>query len=88
MFVVTGSRDPKEISRQFRGYADQVGLQRFTFHNLRDTYASWLVQRGVNLKIIQELLGHESIHTTLIYAHLAPDSRFSAVKVIDEQLFA
>ncbi len=85
-FVVTGSRNTKEIARQFREYADQVGLERFTFHNLRDTYASWLVQRSVNLKVIQELLGHESIQTTLIYAHLAPDSRFAAVKAIDEQL--
>lgn len=84
--VVTGSTGAPDITRQFRKYADQVGLQEFTFHNLRDTYASWLVQNGVNLKIIQELLGHESIQTTLIYAHLAPDSRFQAVTVIDRVL--
>lgn len=84
--VVTGSTNPADVTRYFRKYADQVALHEFTFHNLRDTYASWLVQHGVNLKIIQELLGHESIQTTLIYAHLAPDSRFQAVKVIDQIL--
>ena len=41
-------------------------------------------RNGVNLKIIQELLGHESIMTTLIYAHLAPDNKFQAVNVLDK----
>ncbi len=81
--VVTGGTVAADITKQFRKYADQVDLHEFTFHNLRDTYASWLVQNGVSLKIIQELLGHESIQTTLVYAHLAPDSRFQAVRVID-----
>jgi site-specific recombinase XerD len=84
--VVTGSIKADKITKQFRKYADRLGLNDFIFHNLRDTYASWLVQNGVNLKIIQELLGHEAIQTTLIYAHLAPDSRFQAVKVIDQLL--
>jgi integrase/recombinase XerC len=85
-FVVKGSRDRKEVTHQFRKYADDIGLNDFTFHNLRDTYASWLIQNGVNLKIIQELLGHESIQTTLTYAHLAPTDKFKAVKVIDKLL--
>ncbi len=83
---MTGSTKIDVISHKFRKAADELGLRQFTFHNLRDTYASWMVQSGVNLKIIQELLGHESIQTTLIYAHLAPDSRFIAAQVIDQQL--
>lgn len=71
------------ISHSFRIAADRQGLTGFTFHNLRDTYASWLVQQGVNLKIIQELLGHSSIQTTMIYAHLTPDARFSAARSLD-----
>jgi site-specific recombinase XerD len=63
-----------------------MGLTEITFHNLRDTYASWLVQNGTNLKIIQELSGHEDISTTLVYAHLAPESIFQAVKVLNEVL--
>ena len=85
-FVCPGTRNPGEVSKHFRKYADRIGLEEFTFHNLRDTYASWLVQNGVNLKIIQELLGHESITTTLIYAHLSPDNKFQATKVIDQIL--
>ena len=74
------------ISKKFRHYADKIDLKEFTFHNLRDTYASWLVQQGLNLKIIQQLLGHESISTTLIYAHLAPDNITQAVKILDNLL--
>lgn len=84
--VCTGSARPDQVSKNFRKYADSVGLNEFKLHNLRDTYASWLVQKGTNLKVIQELLGHEDIKTTLLYAHLSPDNRFEAVKIIDQVL--
>jgi integrase/recombinase XerD len=85
-YVCEGTRDPSQASKRFRFYANKIGLKQFTFHNLRDTYASWLVQNGINLKIIQELLGHEDIQTTLIYAHLAPANKFEAVNVLDKLL--
>ncbi len=85
-YVCKGTRKPSQVSKRFRYHADLIGLNHFTFHQLRDTYASWLVQNGINLKIIQELLGHDDIQTTLIYAHLAPANKFEAVNVIDKLL--
>lgn len=54
--------------------AQRAGLEHLgvTPHDLRHTYASWLTQAGVPLERVGELLGHSSITTTQIYAHLAP----------------
>lgn len=49
-----------------------AGVRRGTPHDLRHTYASWLVIDGVPLRVVQQLLGHESIRTTERYSHLAP----------------
>lgn len=52
----------------------RAGLEHrgMTLHDLRHTYASWLAQSGIPLERIAELLGHSSITTTQIYAHLMP----------------
>lgn len=49
-------------------------------HTLRHTYASHLVQNGVDLYTVSKLLGHSSIKTTEIYAHLSPITFADAVK--------
>lgn len=49
-------------------------VPRYRPHDCRHTCASWLVQTGVPLYNVQQLLGHESYQTTQRYAHLAPDA--------------
>jgi len=54
-----------------------------TFHDVRHTHASLLLQAGVNVKVIQERLGHKSISITLdVYGHLIPSMQVNAAKVI------
>lgn len=56
--------------RQFTDAYTASGIDPLRLHDLRHTYASWLVQDGVPLQEVQKLLGHASITTTERYAHL------------------
>ena len=50
-----------------------AGVLNVSPHTLRHTFASRLVMAGVNLRQVQEFLGHATIHMTMKYAHLAPE---------------
>ncbi|MCM8804826.1 MAG: tyrosine-type recombinase/integrase [Candidatus Omnitrophica bacterium] len=51
----------------------KAGIKNASFHTLRHTFASYLAMSGVDLYTVSKLLGHASIETTQIYAHLQPD---------------
>ena len=58
----------------FKKYVRLAKLpERISFHNLRHTCTSWMVQRGVSLPIVRAVLGHSDVKVTQKYAHLAPD---------------
>jgi site-specific recombinase XerD len=50
-----------------------AGIENFRFHGLRQHFASRLVQSGIDLDTVRELLGHADITMVLRYAHMSPD---------------
>ena len=75
--------DPSMLSHDFATIAKQVGLSGVRFHDLRHTYASHLAMRGVDIRKIQELLGHRDITMTVRYSHLSNADLREAVKRLD-----
>jgi integrase len=58
----------------------KAGLENFTWHDLRHTFASRLVMADVDIRTVAELLGHKNIQMTMRYAHLAPAHKLVAVE--------
>jgi integrase len=64
----------------FEDAVKKAGLQNFSWHDLRHTFASRLVMADVDIRTVAELMGHKSIQMTMRYAHLAPEHKLLAVE--------
>ena len=58
-------------------------IEGFRFHDLRHTFGSRLGMAGVDIRTIQELMGHKDIKMTMRYSHPTPEHKKNAVKVLD-----
>jgi integrase len=76
--------------RSFKPLAQKAGfLPEMRFHDLRHTAATLLLSRGVNVKVVSEMLGHADISITLrIYAHVIPNMQQVAADVMDSMFAA
>lgn len=72
----------RDWRRWFEGCVKAANIENFTWHDLRHTFASRAVMRGVDLPTVQHWLGHKSITMTMKYAHLAPSHRARQIEKI------
>ena len=75
--------NPRRLREVFNSVLERVGIKDFRFHDLRHTFATKLVQRGVDIYKISKLLGHLSITMTQRYAHHCPESLRAGIQVLE-----
>ena len=80
--------NPRNFLRTLKSILKEAGLSPdITIHSLRHTYATILLTEGEHPKVVQELLGHASITTTLdIYSRVMPGLKEQAVKKLEKVL--
>ncbi len=84
----------REISRTYESVVQDLKLNdgitdrrdKVVFHTLRHSYASWLVQEGVDLYVVKDRLGHSTMAMTERYSHLAPENSKRTVKILENFL--
>ncbi len=75
----------RNLMRSYYIALEKAEIQDFRFHDLRHTFATRLVQRGVDIYKVQRLLGHKTPAMTQRYAHHSPESLRDGVEVLDGQ---
>jgi integrase len=75
--------DAHNLRRAFRTSTKKAKIDNFHFHDLRHTFATRLIQSGVDIYKVQRLLGHKSLVMTQRYAHHYPESLRDGVEMLD-----
>lgn len=79
---VTGTKY-NDIKRSFHVLLKKAKIENFRFHDLRHTVATRLAGSNIDLTVVQEILGHSSIQTTMRYAHPVPERKKQAINILN-----
>jgi len=75
-----GDDSVKTFKTAFNSAIRRSGVEKFRSHDLRHTFASNLVMKGVDIVTVQELMGYKSINMTKRYSHPTPEPKKQAVE--------
>jgi integrase len=91
VFTYQGNPVIQVNTKAWRQALQRAGIKDFRWHDLRHTWASWHVQAGTPLHVLQELGGWESVEMVRRYAHLSSEhlagyvDRLSALRAVGEE---
>ncbi|KKP40223.1 MAG: site specific recombinase [Candidatus Peregrinibacteria bacterium GW2011_GWC2_33_13] len=73
-----------DIKKGYKSLCDGARIKNLRFHDLRHTAATRMVASGIDLVIVQDILGHADLKTTQRYAHPVPERKQKAIEALDE----
>jgi site-specific recombinase XerD len=76
---------PSAFAHAFALACRRADVETLYPHVLRHTFASRLVMAGVDIRTVQEFMGHKDIDMTLRYAHLSPNHKQAAMKMLEDR---
>jgi site-specific recombinase XerD len=75
---------PGSISNKIRHFADKAGISDLHTHSLRHKFATNLLEQGTNIRVVQDLMGHENLNTTQVYLSVTDKAKKEAINQLDE----
>jgi integrase len=72
-----------DVKRVYENVIKKAFIKRLRFHDLRHTAATRMVAAGIDLIVVQDILGHACISTTMRYSHPVPERKMQAVMALD-----
>ncbi|WP_370819068.1 tyrosine-type recombinase/integrase [Roseburia intestinalis] len=73
----------RPFMNKYHKFLKKYNIQDIRFHDLRHTFASLLIEQDVSMKVVQELLGHSTITTSMdIYTHISDKKKEEAMQLI------
>ena len=71
------------IDKSFKNACIKANITDFKFHDLRHTVATRMIESGVDIRTVQEQLGHSSVRTTERYTHSTREAKRKAMDILD-----
>lgn len=79
-----GSLTTTTLQKIFHQWCNRIGIKKdVTFHSLRHSFATHLLEQGTDIRYVQTLLGHANIRTTQIYTHVMQPALDKIVSPLD-----